>query len=663
MLVLAATLSLLFSIVSFVQPVGATEGDPHKETICHRTNSETNPYVIITVDYAAIDSVGNNDHMHHTGDNIVWYPGAKADGKKWGDIIPPVEGVTAGLNWSVEGQAIWNNGCQAGGGDAECIPAADFTDAELRDLLLGAGSNVGDPQDADGSSETTWPATVNVPEELCDVVVSFSSYELPGGFMQPFDEQVLFDNVTATYLGGTSSAISVDLPDCGWQVDLYIGDVIATLDASFGHPASKLIDWSANEGVACDEPEEPGTVDVVVEKSAEVDGQPITSIEIGESYDYVLTVTNTGDDTATGVELEDNLDDELTIDGITTTQGTCSITDAENNHIGCDLGDLGAGLSAVVTVSVTATIGAPGNPICRSPVDNVANVSADNESDEADNNNASNEVVVEIDCSGVGSIKIRKVDDEGNLLPGAIFTVEGQEGTFTTGEDGTFCITGLPFGEVLTVTEIEAPEGFEIVGDGTQEVTVDPDGDCDSAEAIFVNTPADEEEEESGTLEIRKITTPANSTESFAFMATYGDVAGFALSNNGVLAATELPVGDYSVWEVLTAAQVTAGWTLTSITCTVDAGAVIDLSTDKVTVTVDDGDAIVCTFANTLPGEGTQGGNPPGGGSGTQGGNPLPNTSMDTGTTGTVPASILALLMLGGLGAAAYAVKAEARRR
>ena len=93
----------------------ATRPDPgtgdHKVTICHRTNSETNPYVLIEVDYAAVDSAGGSDHMSHDEDGIVWYPGAKADGVRWTDIIPPVDGVTPGLGWTTEGQAIWNNGC------------------------------------------------------------------------------------------------------------------------------------------------------------------------------------------------------------------------------------------------------------------------------------------------------------------------------------------------------------------------------------------------------------------------------------------------------------------------------------------------------------------------------------------------------------------------
>ena len=93
----------------------ATRPDPgtgdHKVTICHRTNSETNPYVLIEVDDAAVDGAGGSDHMSHSEDGVVWYPGAKADGVRWTDIIPPVDGVTPGLGWTTEGQAIWDNGC------------------------------------------------------------------------------------------------------------------------------------------------------------------------------------------------------------------------------------------------------------------------------------------------------------------------------------------------------------------------------------------------------------------------------------------------------------------------------------------------------------------------------------------------------------------------
>ncbi len=39
--------------------------DGHKVTICHRTGSASNPYVVITVDVAAINGDEASDHDHH----------------------------------------------------------------------------------------------------------------------------------------------------------------------------------------------------------------------------------------------------------------------------------------------------------------------------------------------------------------------------------------------------------------------------------------------------------------------------------------------------------------------------------------------------------------------------------------------------------------------
>jgi hypothetical protein len=85
------------------------------------------------------------------------------------------------------------------------------------------------------------------------------------------------------------------------------------------------------------------------------------------------------------------------------------------------------------------------------------------------------------------ALNIRKVDEQGNRLPGAVFTVEGMQGTFTTGANGHFCITGLPDDSVWLVTEIQAPAGYEIADPASQLVEVDDDGDCNSPDAVFVN--------------------------------------------------------------------------------------------------------------------------------------------------------------------------------
>jgi len=90
------------------------------------------------------------------------------------------------------------------------------------------------------------------------------------------------------------------------------------------------------------------------------------------------------------------------------------------------------------------------------------------------------------------------------------------------------------------------------------------------------------------------------------------------------------------------------------------------------TIVVEEGEITTVIVINTFD-EGEEGGGGGGGGTtpgqnvtpreGTQGGNPLPNTATSPIPTGSVPATLLALLMLSGLGAAAYAVRAEARQR
>lgn len=82
-------------------------------------------------------------------------------------------------------------------------------------------------------------------------------------------------------------------------------------------------------------------------------------------------------------------------------------------------------------------------------------------------------------------------------------------------------------------------------------------------------------------------------------------------------------------------------------------------------ITVVEGEITTIIVINTFVEDeqsGGGGGTAPGG-EGTLGGNPLPNTSTSPIPTGSLPAGLLALVMLTGLGAAGYAMQAEARRR
>jgi hypothetical protein len=98
----------------------AKDDDGHKVTICHRTNSVSNPYTVNSVDFdaatGALKDNGNGDHTNHTGPVFnpnTTYP-TPHNGDQWGDIIPPYTwdegGHYDGLNWTAEGQAVYNNG-------------------------------------------------------------------------------------------------------------------------------------------------------------------------------------------------------------------------------------------------------------------------------------------------------------------------------------------------------------------------------------------------------------------------------------------------------------------------------------------------------------------------------------------------------------------------
>jgi Prealbumin-like fold domain len=85
------------------------------------------------------------------------------------------------------------------------------------------------------------------------------------------------------------------------------------------------------------------------------------------------------------------------------------------------------------------------------------------------------------------ALNIHKRDENGAKLAGAVFTVEGLPGTYTTDENGEACITGLPDDSEWLVTEIQAPAGYDLADPNWQMVEVDDDGDCDSPDAVFVN--------------------------------------------------------------------------------------------------------------------------------------------------------------------------------
>lgn len=123
-----------------------------KIDICHASDSHNNPYI-----FSQPNKSGDvSGHAGHTGP--IWYPGITI---KWGDIIPPfvyIGGTFPGLNWTTEGQAIYNNGCNFAKGhlivQKTTIPSGDNTSFSISasgtgDITGSSSGTIKDNQDKD----------------------------------------------------------------------------------------------------------------------------------------------------------------------------------------------------------------------------------------------------------------------------------------------------------------------------------------------------------------------------------------------------------------------------------------------------------------------------------------------------------------------------------
>ncbi|MBZ5738269.1 hypothetical protein [Nocardioides mangrovi] len=212
---LLAFLTLIASLAVLPEPASAARGQrDQKVTICHRTNSRTNPYDQIAIATSAAVA----GHSAHTG------PIFGPDVDHWGDIIPPIRpGLPRGRNWTAEGQGLLANGCESEP-DVGPLPSAAIGDAGCTGTTPAVTVTVHNDADA------TQPATFTIRVDGVDVQTL--------GPLAPGES----DSVTLTAAGEDATATIEVLS--GGEV---IAARVVTVDCEPGPPA---VDIEASSG--CD---------------------------------------------------------------------------------------------------------------------------------------------------------------------------------------------------------------------------------------------------------------------------------------------------------------------------------------------------------------------------------------------------------------------------
>ena len=138
--------------------------DDHKVTLCHRTNAENNPYVVVTIDKAGVFRTGHDGH----DEGGVYQPGNKANGVRWGDIIPAFDYYASpqdeaagtrdhydGLNNTAAGLDVLANGCQVPGEGEQPEPSGSLSGSCDDDVFVVTGTI-----DEDGAADARFRLTI-----------------------------------------------------------------------------------------------------------------------------------------------------------------------------------------------------------------------------------------------------------------------------------------------------------------------------------------------------------------------------------------------------------------------------------------------------------------------------------------------------------------------
>lgn len=167
-----------------------------KVTICHATNSESNPYTSNNVNTSSVDEQNNrylNGHGNHPN-----------------DIIPPFtspEGTYfPGQNWDEEGQAIWNNGCKVPGPTTTEATTSTSTTSSTSSTTTSTTSVV--PTTQTSTTSSTVPSTTTTTTESPSTTTTAPDV-VPSTAPLPEQPSVVTSSTSSTKTSSTEGGVPV----------------------------------------------------------------------------------------------------------------------------------------------------------------------------------------------------------------------------------------------------------------------------------------------------------------------------------------------------------------------------------------------------------------------------------------------------------------------
>jgi uncharacterized protein (TIGR03437 family) len=209
---------------------------------------------------------------------------------------------------------------------------------------------------------------------------------------------------------------------------------------------------------------------------------------------YTLTVTNRGPDETGEVTLVDTLPPGLTNVSATTSAGACAGTAT----ITCDLGELAAGASAIVTITATAP--------AAGPLRNTATVTGNTPDGVTANNSVTQETRISILPSISGRVTLG-----GAGLPGVTVSLSGgQTATRQTDANGAYQFAELPAGGDYNVTASRMGHALEPGATSFRDLRMDQTANFASIACNFGITPTRQSIAAGGGTGVIMLTAPAS---------------------------------------------------------------------------------------------------------------------------------------------------------